>query len=88
MAYNVFPYSSSEVTIFLMFGWDAYMPTLFQAMLTKIRYMADEKYRIHLDAMGEIYIMTGLNLKTVRDKCPPPSKTLMKLTSRCEIWSY
>ena len=55
-----------------MFGWDTYMPTLFKLLLPKIRYMGDEKCRIHLDAMREIYIMTVLNLKIVGDKCPPP----------------
>ena len=42
--------------------------------------MGDENCHIHLDAMREIYIMTLLNLKTARDKCPPPILTLMKLT--------
>ena len=34
--------------------------------------MGDEKFRIHLDAMREIYMMTVHNLRTGRDKCPPP----------------
>ena len=36
--------------------------------------MGDKKCRIHLDATREIYMMTVLNLKTARDKCPAPIK--------------
>ena len=83
MAYNLFPYSSLEETpLYLMFGCDAYMPTLFKLLLSNIRYMGHEKCRIHLDSMRDICMMTVLTLKTVGDKCPPPSKTLMKLTLR------
>ena len=71
MTYNTFPHSSSEeAPFYLMFRWDADMPTLFKLLLPKIRYMGDEKCKIHLDAMREIYMMV-LNLKTARDKCPP-----------------
>ena len=41
--------------------------------------MGDEKYRIHLNAMWEIYMMAVLNLKIAQDKIPPhikdPSQT-------------
>ena len=57
-----------------MFRWDAYMPTLIKLLLPKIRYMRGKKCKIHLDAMREIYMMTVHNLKTARDKCPPPIK--------------
>ena len=36
--------------------------------------MRDDKCRIHFDAMGDIYMMAVLNLKTARDKCSPPIK--------------
>ena len=48
------------------------MSTLFKLLLPNIRYMGNEKCRIHLDAIREISMMTVLNLKTARDKCPPP----------------
>ena len=48
MAYNMFPhFSSGEAPCYLMFGWDAYMPTLMKLLLPKIRYMDNEKYRIY-----------------------------------------
>ena len=57
MAYNVFPHSSSEeAPFYLMFGWDVYIPTLSKILLPKIRHMGDEKCRMHLDAIREIYI--------------------------------
>ena len=34
--------------------------------------MADEKWKIHLDAMYDIYMMAVHNLKIAWDKCPPP----------------
>ena len=44
MAYNVFPNTTSgEATFYLMFGWDAYMPTLFKLLFQKIRYMGGQK---------------------------------------------
>ena len=73
MVYNKFPLSlSGETPFFLIFGWNAYMPTLFKLLLPKIRYMGIEKCRMHLEAMREIYIMIVLNLKTSRKKCPAP----------------
>ena len=50
------------------------MPTLFKLLSPKIRYMGDEKCRIHLDTMREINMMTVLHLKTARYKCPLPTK--------------
>ena len=72
MAYNVFPHiSAGEAPLYLMFGCDAFMPTLFELLLPKLRYIGDEKCRIHLYAMPEIYMMAILILKIARDKCPP-----------------
>ena len=48
-----------------------YMPTLFKLLMPRIRYMGDENCCIHLDSMRKIYMMTVLDLKTARDKCPP-----------------
>ena len=79
MAYNVFLQSSTgEALFYLMFGHDTFMPNLFKLLLPKLRYMGDEKCRIHLDAMQEMYMMAILNLKTARDKCPPPIRDLDK----------
>ena len=87
MEYNMFLHSSSgEAPFNLMFGWDTYMATLSKWLLLKIGYMGDEKSRIHLVIMREVYMMTALSLKTARDKCPTPTMTLMKLTLRYEIW--
>ena len=74
VAYNVFPHcSAGEASFYLMFGCDPFMPTLLKVLLPKLRYMAEEKCRIHLDAKWV------LNLKMARDKCPPlvrdPNKT-------------
>ena len=79
MAYNVFPHTSAEESPFYMvFGCDTFMPTLFKLLLPKLGYMSDEKCRIHLDAMQEIYMMVLLNLKMAWDKSPLPSKILVK----------
>ena len=52
MAYKVFPHSSAgEVLFYLMYGCDAFIPTVFKLLLPKLRYMGDKKYRIHLDSM-------------------------------------
>ena len=52
------------------------MSTLFKLLLLKIRYMEEEKYIIHLDAMRDTYVMTVINLKTARDNFPPHTKDL------------
>ena len=83
MAYVFLHSLSEEAPFYLMLGWDAYMSTLFKLLLPKIRYMGDEKCRIHLDAMKEVYMMAVCNLKTAIDKCPPsinnPNKTDFKI---------
>ena len=76
MAYNVFPHSSAgEALFYLMFECECFMPTLFKLLLPKLRCMGDEKCRIHLDIMWESYIMAMLNLKMMRDKCPPHQRS-------------
>ena len=44
--------------------------------------MGDERYKIDLDTMREIYMIVVLNIKIVRDKCLPriwdPDKTGFK----------
>ena len=71
MAYSVFPhFSAGEVPFCLMFGHDAFMPTLFKLFLPKHSYMRDEGCKIQLDAMREIYIMVVLNLKIAKINAP------------------
>ena len=63
MAYNVFPHSlSGEAPFYLMFEYNAFMLTLFKSLLPKLRYMGEEKYKILLDAMWEIYMSAELNI--------------------------
>ena len=43
MAYNVFMhFSAREASLYLMFGCDVFMPTLFKLLLPKLRYMGDK----------------------------------------------
>ena len=64
MAYKTFPNSLTvESPQYLMFGCDAFMPKLFRLLLSKLRYMGDQKCKIHLDAFWEINMMAILNLK-------------------------
>ena len=73
MACNIFLHSSAgEAPFDLMFGCDPFMPTVFKVLLPNLRFMGDEKYRIHLDPIWKIYMMAVLNLKMARDKSPPP----------------
>ena len=40
---NVFPHSAAgEAPLYLIFGHDAFMPTLFKLLLPKLRYMGDK----------------------------------------------
>ena len=85
MVFNVFPHSSAgEGPFYLMFGCNPFMPTLGNVLRPQHRYMGDEKGRIHLNAMWEIYMMAILNLKTVRDKCPTPIRDLDKTDFKVE----
>ena len=73
IVYNVFPHSSAgEAPIYLMFGHNPFMPTLFKLLIPKLRYMCNEKYRITSDTMQELYMMAGLNLEMASDRCPLP----------------
>ena len=68
MSYNIFLYSAAgESLFFLMYGRDTYPPTPHQLLQPKMRYMGDDKCRIHLDAMREIYMMAVLNFKMSQD---------------------
>ena len=83
MAHKFIPHSSAgESPLYLMFGSDPFMPTLFKLLLSKLRHMGNEKCRIHLDVMCEIYMMAVLNLRMALDKSPPiikdPSKANFK----------
>ena len=52
MAYNLLPHcSAGEAPFYLMFGHDVFMPTSFKLLLPQLKYMNDNKCRIHLDVM-------------------------------------
>ena len=79
MTYNVFPHSSAgEASFYLMFGHDAFMPSLFRLLLPKLRCMGDEGCKIYLGAMRNIYMMAVLNLKIAKDKCPSSTQDPQK----------
>ena len=68
MAYNIFPHSAArESPFFFMYLRDTYLPTLQQLLQPKMRCIGDDKCRIHLNAMREIYMMAVLNLKMSQD---------------------
>ena len=68
MAYNIFPHPAvGKNPFFLMYRRDAYLLTLHQLLQPKMQYMANDKCRIHLNAMPEIYMMAVLNLKMSQD---------------------
>ena len=72
MAYNISPHSvAEEGPFFLMYGGDAYLPTLHHLLQPKMRYMGNDESRIHLDVMEEIFMMAVLNLKMSQDQCAP-----------------
>ena len=72
MVYTIFPHSAAEESpFFLMYGRDAYLPTLHKLLQPKMRYMGDNECRKHLKVMREIYMMTILNLKVSHDQYPP-----------------
>ena len=74
MAYNILPHlAAGESPFLLMYRRDAYLHTLHQLLQPKMRYMGDDKCRIHLSAMREIYMLAVLNLKMSRDHYPPPT---------------
>ena len=72
MASNVFPhYTSGEAPIYLMFGCNTFMPTLFKLLPRKLRYIGDECCKIYLDDKRDFFMMAVFNLKIARDEYPP-----------------
>ena len=68
----MYPHIAVEESLFfLMYGRDAYLPTLHRLLQPKMRYMGDNECRIHFDAMREIYMMTIMNLKMSHNRYPP-----------------
>ena len=64
LAYNGFPHTAKgESPFFLMYGWDAYLPTLHNFLQPMICYMGIDECEIHLDAMREVYMLVILNWK-------------------------
>ena len=54
MAYNIFSHiATGESPFFLMYWWDAYLPTLHNLLQPKIHYMGFDECKVHLDAMRE-----------------------------------
>ena len=84
MAYNIFPHSArGESLFFLMYRKDAYLPTLHHILQPQMTYKEDEKCRIHLNAMREMYMMAVLNLKMSQHQYTPstgnPQNTDLKV---------
>ena len=68
-AYNIFPYTATgESPFFLMYGQDAFLPTLHNLLQPKMHYMGDDECKIHLDLMREVYMLVVLNLKMSCDR--------------------
>ena len=64
MAYNIYSNSAAgESPFFLMHRRDTYLPPLHRPLQPKMRYMGDDKCRIHLNVMRVIYMTAVLNLK-------------------------
>ena len=74
MAYNIFPHSAiGDSPLFLMYGWDAYLPTLHNLLQPKICHMGDDEFKIYLDTMREVYMLAVLNLKMSHNRYSPPT---------------
>ena len=55
-AYTIFPHTAAgESPFFLMYGHDAYLPTLHNLLQPKLCSMGDNECKIHLDAVREIW---------------------------------
>ena len=74
MVYNIFPHTAAgESPFFLMYGWEAYLPTLHNLLQPKLCYMGDDECKIHLDIIREVYMLAVLNKKMSNNRYPPPT---------------
>ena len=75
--YNFSPKSQGqESSFFLMFGRYVYIPTLANLQLPKLRYLGDSSTLHFLEMLREMYMLTAVNLKKMRETDIP--KTLTK----------